>query len=161
MSKPHVRDSKPQNAKEIGEIASTYEQSCAIFRNASGNQGNDGERKHRRGDSDGNKKEDNSEKKRLSDQEKEKLKAAGLCFFCKQSGHMSRTCPKKKKQGDHVGSVQEALMEIPTHLDKLCGQCQEKKFADTVPVKIDGQVVNALRDSGCSGIMVPLDSFGA
>lgn len=58
----HVRDKKPHVAKEIGEIASTYEQSRAIFRNASGNQGNDGERKHRRRDSEGKKKEDNSRK---------------------------------------------------------------------------------------------------
>jgi hypothetical protein len=34
---------------------------------------------------------------RISEQEKEDLKKRGLCFVCKQSGHMSRNCPEANR----------------------------------------------------------------
>jgi hypothetical protein len=36
-------------------------------------------------------------KPRLSDQEKDDLKKRGLCFICKQSGHMLRNCPEANR----------------------------------------------------------------
>jgi Retrotransposon gag protein len=36
----------------------------------------------------------------LSKEEKRRLMAEGQCFFCKQQGHMSKTCPKKPSRSN-------------------------------------------------------------
>jgi hypothetical protein len=34
---------------------------------------------------------------RLSEEERKKLQTKGWCFFCKNQGHISRSCPKKNQ----------------------------------------------------------------
>jgi hypothetical protein len=40
----------------------------------------------------------------MSDKECEHIKRDGLCFFCKEKGHMAYSCPKKKPSNSSSGS---------------------------------------------------------
>jgi hypothetical protein len=40
---------------------------------------------------------DLAEVRRMSDEERKKLRTEGRCFFCKAQGHMSHQCPKKNQ----------------------------------------------------------------
>ncbi|XP_070194787.1 uncharacterized protein [Littorina saxatilis] len=73
-------------------------------------------------------------------------------------GHLSRFCPNKG-ESVHAVHVRNEFdeQEIPVHLDKLCKSCEKKDFKEEVFIKLDGRIVKALRDSGCSGIMVSAD----
>jgi Ty3 transposon capsid-like protein/Zinc knuckle len=41
----------------------------------------------------------------LTDQERDHLRKTGGCFFCREPGHMARSCPKKRKQVSVVESM--------------------------------------------------------
>ncbi|KAK7113091.1 uncharacterized protein [Littorina saxatilis] len=160
----HVLDRKPKSAKEMGEIATEYEQSRSNIRPRQSHQN------HSSGSafsntkssnvvkSDAKEKSSQKEHKYVSDEEKQRLKATGCCFFCRGKGHTSRFCPNKG-EGAHAVHVRNEFdeQEIPVHLDKLCKSCEKKDFKEEVFIKLDGRIVKALRDSGCSGIMVSAD----
>lgn len=47
---------------------------------------------------------------RISDEQREQLRAANKCFYCKQGGHMANVCPKKIRTSaaiNEVGGVEE------------------------------------------------------
>ena len=121
----------------------------------------------------------------LSEKEKEDLKKKGACFRCRNTGHISRDCPRKRtgtrenvgcassteiKQGTDVQPLyvvscpncngQSCAVQtnqkviIRGKLDKLCTTCQAKKFNNVVKVRVDGKETTALRDTGCTGIIV-------
>ena len=47
-------------------------------------------------------------KSKLTDQEREHLKRIGGCFACREVGHMSRNCPRKKKVNVTAVETEEA-----------------------------------------------------
>lgn len=70
---------------------------------------------------------------------------------------MSRFCPKKTKgYVHHAAAVQtdEVVSSIPKRPEQLCDDCKSKEFTAETEIRLDGQRVKALRDSGCTGIMV-------
>jgi hypothetical protein len=154
----YVKDRRPKTSKEIGEIATTYYQARSGQRAFS--QGERSGAKNQPRKSETSSKEEKGGYARLSEEEKNKLRAAGLCFKCKQKGHRASECPSSvRNKKERVGAVR-ANSKVEPHsqrLDKLCKVCEKKQFSDIVSVKIDGKVVTALRDSGCSGIMVSAD----
>ncbi|XP_070203049.1 uncharacterized protein [Littorina saxatilis] len=160
----HVLDRKPKSAKEMGEIATEYEQSRSNIRSRQSHQNHSSGSafSNTKGsnvvESDAKEKSSQKEHKYVSDDEKQRLKATGCCFFCKGKGHLSRFCPNKG-ESVHAVHVRNEFdgQEIPVHLDKLCKSCKKKDFKEEVFIKLDGRIVKALRDSGCSGIMVRAD----
>ena len=121
--------------------------------------------------------------KSLSPKEEEELRKKGACFRCKEVGHMSKNCPTKKKPhgnvgciscypagtnpiyvmtcppgSEHAASIQTSSgVNQPARLDKLCLKCQGKPFQNIVKVKVNGKETTALRDTGCTGIIVSAD----
>lgn len=159
----HVKDRNPESAKEIGKIAMQYELNRVDSRSTRFGSGAHG----RRGGGDGKQGGDGRSKgssadsakpagRALDDAEREKLRAAGLCFYCKKPGHTSRFCPVKKSKAERGLAVKDNTenMNVSEKLDKLCDTCKEKEFSEGVFVKLDGQVVKAFRDSGCTSVMV-------
>lgn len=156
----HVKDRNPCKAKDIGEIATQYElnrskqktKTTYADRQTRSNNTNGFTDKDRREGRQVNSERDTAQK----EAEKQKLRASGLCFYCKQAGHMSRNCPKKTKSVQHnaVVKTKEVRKAIPIYPEKLCANCKEKEFPEETEIKIDGRKVIALRDSGCTGIMV-------
>ena len=43
----------------------------------------------------------------MSDEEKERLTREGRCFFCKETGHLSRDCEKKKNRLARIQEIAE------------------------------------------------------
>ena len=89
------------------------------------------------------------------------MKEEGACFSCKNKGHIASSplCPKRKNQyvkGNSV-KVEENNFEMAESLDKLCTGCRDKNFKEKVLVKVNGKITPALRDSGCTGIIVSSD----
>ena len=146
----HVKDRAPEDAKAMGEIATQYE----LNRNKSRQR--PPKRIDGTGPIKGNQEDKSGRRERLSEAEIAKLKSAGLCFFCRSKGHVAKSCPNRRKDKDNCGSIKvdQEPYETPDHLDKLCDECREKTFKEEVLVKVDGQIVTALRDSGCTGIVV-------
>lgn len=59
---------------------------------------------------------------KLSDSERNELRRKGLCFYCKEGGHISRNCPKKKPFKARKTSAPEnisvnAIMELLPEAD--------------------------------------------
>src|SRR3954466_12574652 len=48
--------------------------------------------------------------KKLTDEEREKLRCTGACFACRQLGHMSSQCPRRTNQA--LRHVEEVRMKI-------------------------------------------------
>ncbi|XP_070191283.1 uncharacterized protein [Littorina saxatilis] len=152
----HIRDRDPKSAKEIGMIANTYQQSRSNVKTSSTYVKPEKRRspqEETRIAAPSTKPANQTLKAKLSDAEREKLRASGCCFICKLQGHVSRFCPNKRDTAGAVSSKKDTL-ETPILLEKLCGNCKEKKCAEVVPVKLNGTIVNALRDTGCTGIIV-------
>ena len=148
----------PENAKVIGEIAMIYEQSRAPLKYHAPNLVR--QKKHAHGQKSTS---DHPQPKsyvqsehRMSDAERLPLRTSGLCFSCKQPGHTSIFCTKRKGGREESLAVRlgKDEFEIPDRLDKLCGTCQEKEFHEEVYITVDGHIVKALWDSGCTGIIV-------
>ena len=150
-----VKDREPQTAEEIGQIASQYE-----LNRQKGNKVRLNPRDTRsahsdntdRNNKDGNKTKGN---RVLTEEEKKRHISEGRCFFCSEKQHLSRNCPKKKnKAGAAMFSQKDKMSTMEKPLPKLCDSCQNKEFREEVKIKVNGQKVNALRDSGCTGIIV-------
>ena len=92
----------------------------------------------------------------LDTAEKDRLRTAGLCFYCKKPGHTSWSCPVKNLKGEKASAVKDDTedLDVSRKLDKLCDTCKEKEFSEGVFVKLNGRVVQAFRDSGCTSVMV-------
>ena len=153
----HVKDRKPRSAKEIGQIATEYEQ------NRSNLKGPPLRPKHPGNKNAGNKSDSDDPPKNAlgklpppSKEEKEKLKATGCCYICRVKGHMASTCPDApKKKGTCLAIGDRTnLAEQPADLNQLCTDCKEKKFPESVYVRVNGEKVVAMRDSGCNSIVV-------
>ncbi|KAK7109283.1 hypothetical protein V1264_013350 [Littorina saxatilis] len=165
----HIKDRKPKSAKEMGVVAMEYELNRSNSKpavrqgNSSHSNGNGYQTRrheHKQGAQDkekqGNSGEQKTHGKTLSDAEKAKLKAAGVCFICKSPSHFAMQCSKRKAKPGNTLAVQEEdeESEVSKKLDKLCSTCENKNFSEEVWIKLDGQIVKAFRDSGCTGIMV-------
>ncbi|XP_070203511.1 uncharacterized protein [Littorina saxatilis] len=163
----HIRDRNPHDAKEIGEIATTYHQARSNTKVPDADAHSRG-KGNRFSKNDGNGRDvkqstvmfgssqhSTAQPHKLSDEERTKLRTNGQCFFCKERGHLSKNCPKRSTTSV-VPNVNETgrSFDIPEKLEKLCEDCQSKTFSETIPVKVDGKLVQAIRDSGCTGIMV-------
>ena len=65
------------------------------------------------------------------------------------------TCPHNEDQAALVHTKERSVSE--KKLNKLCMTCQAKPFQSVVRTKINGQETNAMRDTGCTGIVVSAD----
>ncbi|XP_070198592.1 uncharacterized protein [Littorina saxatilis] len=153
----HVKDRNPINAKEMGKLASDYElnRSQNKLRPTPTRTPQDGTKRFEK---DHKPSPQQGKRSSLTPAEREKLREAGLCFYCRVGLHRSSDCPLRKK-GNTAGAVTVEDVRRETQgrkspLDKLCRDCTTKKFSDLVDVKVNGKRVNALRDSGCSSIVV-------
>jgi hypothetical protein len=55
----------------------------------------------------------------LTDEEKQALKVLKLCFYCRQSGHISENCDKKKKFGqDRRALPTQSVRPLPQNFQK-------------------------------------------
>ncbi|KAF8752795.1 hypothetical protein RHS01_07224 [Rhizoctonia solani] len=75
----------------------------------SGNYNGNGNRTDKRQDEnrhktrEGGREEANTRKEKLTNEERDRLKAAGLCYVCQRSGHLARDCPKfHKARPSHI-----------------------------------------------------------
>jgi hypothetical protein len=50
----------------------------------------------------------------LSKQEKDRLIKENKCFYCKEAGHVSKNCPKKKKKPSTSARVTDTASEADT-----------------------------------------------
>ncbi|XP_070198733.1 uncharacterized protein [Littorina saxatilis] len=153
----HVKDRNPINAKEMGKLASDYElnRSQNKLRPTPTRTPQDGTKRFEK---DHKPSPQQGKRSSLTPAEREKLREAGLCFYCRVGLHRSSDCPLRKK-GNTAGAVTVEDVRRETQgkkspLDKLCRDCTTKKFSDLVDVKVNGKRVTALRDSGCSSIVV-------
>ncbi|KAK7110753.1 uncharacterized protein [Littorina saxatilis] len=153
----HVKDRNPINAKEMGKLASDYElnRSQNRLRPTPTRTPQDGTKRFEK---DHKPSPQQGKRSSLTPAEREKLREAGLCFYCRVGLHRSSDCPLRKK-GNTAGAVTVEDVRRETQgrkspLDKLCRDCTTKKFSDLVDVKVNGKRVTALRDSGCSSIVV-------
>ena len=150
-----VKDKEPESAEQIGVFATQYE----LNRNRGRGQ-TVGKDPRNNTSTNGNREESKDKnKKTLSDADKKKYIAEGRCFLCGEKQHLSRNCPKKKNKASVVSitqdTVEQRVDEKP--LEKLCSKCQNKEFREEIQVKVNDKVVHALRDSGCTGIIVSKD----
>ena len=144
----HIKDRKINDAKAMGEVATEYElnRNRKVGKNQVQVEYTENKRPPERSH-------------KLSDDERKKLREEGACFWCKSKGHVAALCPKRRNQtvkGNSV-KVEENSFEMAESLDKLCSGCQDKNFKEKVMVKVNGQITSALRDSGCTGIIVSAD----
>ena len=120
-------------------------------------------------------------KPKISEKEIARRKKEHLCLNCGKADHYAKQCPDKKGKGGEVSCVScqevgKPHMVIPTggpnpntkpgeersakeetistELSQLCKECQGKPFQNLVRVRINGVETTALRDTGCSGIIV-------
>ena len=157
----HVRDRNPKDAKEIGRIATEYvlnRESSHQYRQprhepVKGSAGHDAKGEKRNEDVKGVQQENRTSPKTFPDKERERLRAAGLCFNCKTGVHRAKDCPHPKGK---CGAIQEEREKEnkPGKLVSLCEECTEKEFIATIFVKVNGKKVEAMRDSGCNSIVV-------
>ena len=56
---------------------------------------------------------DLSEVNTMTDKEKNDCLNKGLCFFCKQPGHLARTCPKKTRNRAPEGGPRRTPTRTP------------------------------------------------
>lgn len=176
----HVRDRNPASAKEIGEIATTYQQARSATRPGNAEQAHGGrrnnvpqhrnrpnrentgnntrsERPEQNNSSSNSSQNSYKQKTHMSEEERIALKKTGACYFCKVKGHMFESCPKRNKSKEDTNgnvNVGHGSFESVGPLEMLCGECEKKHFSETVAVKIDGKVVKAIRDSGCNRTMI-------
>jgi hypothetical protein len=73
-------------------------------RNANRNNRNGGNRSNKSSDSAPNSANTTPSNSKLTDAEKAALIKEGKCFFCREHGHVSRNCPKKKKDSNPTGT---------------------------------------------------------
>lgn len=74
-------------------------------------------------------------KRRKLTEEELELKRQGLCFVCKQAGHMARQCPNRPKKSVNVRAVEEDSAEeadeednVPS-VDVLAAELEDQDFA--------------------------------
>jgi Retrotransposon gag protein/Zinc knuckle len=82
----------------------------------------------------------------LSEEEKQRLMAAGWCFFCKQQGHMSRNCPKKPNcQNTAPASPQPSRSAPPPpQVWTTCVDDEEMVIAAPEPKEGVDNIVNSI-----------------
>ena len=119
-------------------------------------------------------KDETQSKRKIPEKELERRRKNNLCLNCGKADHFARQCPDKKgKSGtascvscqsednphvvvstkDTSSKSQEDSM-IKTELSQLCTECQGKPFQNFVRVKINGVETTAMRDTGCTGVVV-------
>eukprot|EP00745_Piridium_sociabile_P039699 TRINITY_DN746_c0_g1_i1.p1 TRINITY_DN746_c0_g1~~TRINITY_DN746_c0_g1_i1.p1 ORF type:complete len:924 (-),score=128.82 TRINITY_DN746_c0_g1_i1:522-3017(-) len=73
------------------------------------------------------------------------------CFKCGKTGHMARHCKQLfRVQAVGCQGFKGRSSEVPT----LCGPCARKPFNPRCIVEVNGQPVNALRDTGAEYVFV-------
>jgi hypothetical protein len=84
---------------------------------------------------------------KLSDQEREHLRKIGGCFFCREIGHMSRNCPRKKKKTtvaslEVEGSGEEESGKRRSRVDSVGRTTRHEDDPDTSarPFPVEGAV---------------------
>ncbi|QRW21230.1 Zinc finger, CCHC-type [Rhizoctonia solani] len=65
--------------------------------NGNGNRTDKRQDKNRHKMQEGGRKEANTRREKLTNEEQDRLKAAGLCYVCQRLGHLARDCPKLHK----------------------------------------------------------------
>ncbi|QRW18769.1 Transposon Ty3-G Gag-Pol polyprotein [Rhizoctonia solani] len=71
--------------------------------NGNGNRTDKRQDKNRHKTQEGGRKEANTRKEKLTNEERDRLKAAGLCYVCQRLGHLARDCPKfHKARPSHI-----------------------------------------------------------
>ena len=106
--------------------------------------------------------------KRKMTPEEAKLFKEGRCFKCKEKGHFSKKCPKfvrgiqtasNSKQGHGDSKEAQQTREkgrdpLWEHLQPLCGECENIEWRRDLKVRVDGKVVNAMRDTGADDLCI-------
>ncbi|KAF8752463.1 hypothetical protein RHS01_07674 [Rhizoctonia solani] len=122
-----------------------------------------------------------NQRRKLTDEKKAELRAAGLCFECERSGHLSKDCPNTPESKVRVSSVMlkeldeltrlKEKIEInavgvgrknkepgPKHVERNAIKVKDhtRKVPNTliVEAKLEGESVRVLLDSGCQTDMV-------
>ncbi|CEL62322.1 hypothetical protein RSOLAG1IB_12547 [Rhizoctonia solani AG-1 IB] len=65
--------------------------------NSNGNRPDKRQSDYKRNERDGVRDEAKDKREKLSNEERDRLKAAGLCYVCQRAGHLARDCPKFHK----------------------------------------------------------------
>ena len=152
----HVSERRPESADEIVEIATIYEQARGRKKAFVPNFATSRART-RAPDRKGNSKE-NQDRSKNADSHNTPRSETGrkvVCYSCKCEGHFSSVCPQRRQNKVNLAVHEETEPEFAASVsEKLCPSCQSKKFPETTRVKVEGKIVNAFRDSGCTSIIV-------
>ena len=150
----HVKDRQPKSAEEVGRFASLYEENRP--KSTQGGQKKDGQGQKK----DGSKNNSSPKKVKKTDSpttdESKSRKPTKDCWKCGKPGHFAAQCKGGQDKSGSCAAVDEncEVAKTPEDLNQLCTNCQEKKFPESVYVKVNGRKVIAMRDSGCNSVVV-------
>ena len=176
----YIAEGETNTLPELLARVDKYESIQKLLKNASrASKTNKGGGNNKPGTSSkGNKdlREDQQPQKKVPAKELERRRKEKLCLNCGKPDHFAAQCPDKRhgtascvscKSVDqpHMvvltenkisksGQSQLSTGEIRTELSQLCEACQGKPFQSFVRVKINGVETVAMRDTGCTGIIV-------
>ena len=183
----YLKDRQPEDLKSLIQIIEHYETSRKNSKPDQNDQTKKNRPSHGKGKTDKpsaprfKKEEEGKENKVIQGNTRPGYRR---CFVCHRVGHTARFCKQKSpEKKDAVGCVRERptetqpvyLLSCPHNedqaavvhtrdrdvggrkLNKLCTTCQAKPFQSIVLTRINGQETNAMRDTGCTGVVVSAD----
>ena len=147
----HIGEKQPSSAGELAAIATTYEAARNRVKRSNHNAGTHIKKSHVNSNEKTTK--ENSQSQKSNWQNTKMDSQIKRCFLCKESGHFRDKCPKNRERVGVVTQMDGDSKEKNTH-ERLCEVCEKKKFKEISKVRVEGQLVDALRDSGCTSIIV-------